>query len=86
MDDIDATTGAERVAVAGTDATTDTQITMLEGATGARIPTGEHRRSGAMPAAGAGTGAAGGSRTVPVIILALAVIVLVAIVGYLVAG
>lgn len=38
------------VAVAGTGASTDAPVPMVEGATGAYIPTGEHRPSGAMPA------------------------------------
>ena len=43
----------EIVSVTGTSITPDTPVTMLEGATGARIPTGEHRRSGAMPSSDA---------------------------------
>lgn len=42
------------VAVTGTGATPDKPVEMLEGVTGARIPTGEHRRSGAMPGSAGG--------------------------------
>lgn len=39
----------DRVTVSGTESTPDAEVTMLEGATGARIPTGEHRPSVALP-------------------------------------
>ena len=51
----------EIVTVAGTGAATDAdatdgvEVTMLAGATGARLPTGIHRRSGAMPSPDAPT-------------------------------
>ena len=66
------------ITVTGTTASPDVQITMLAGATGARIPTGTHRRSGAMPDAssGADRGALG------LVALIAAIIVLVAIVGF----
>ncbi|MCW2928082.1 MAG: hypothetical protein JWM86_2050 [Thermoleophilia bacterium] len=37
------------VSVSGSQATPDVQVTMLTGETGARIPTGEHVRSAALP-------------------------------------
>lgn len=79
----------EVVTVSGTDATTDTAITMLAGATGARIPTGQHLRSGAMPGvdpASDDDGASGGdSNAVALAILTAAIVVLVMIAAYLLA-
>lgn len=37
------------VTVSGTDATADKPVEMIAGVTGARIPTGDHPTSGAMP-------------------------------------
>lgn len=37
------------VQVSGTDATADKPVEMIKGVTGARIPTGDHPTSGAMP-------------------------------------
>jgi len=72
------------VSVTGTSATPDAEVTMLEGATGARIPTGEHRRSGAMPA----EGASGSDQQAAVLwfIVAAVVLVLVVVAVFLVTG
>lgn len=70
----------DRVTVAGTGATPDVGITMLEGTTGARLPTGEHQASGAMPS-GAGAGSSE-SRGVLLLALTIAALAAVAVVVY----
>ena len=73
----------DRVAVTGTESTPDAEVTMLEGATGARIPTGEHRPSAALPSS---TSTTGGDRAGVVAVLAMvAVVVALAVAIYLVA-
>jgi hypothetical protein len=68
------------VMVAGSAATTDNPIAMVEGATGARIPTGDHQRSGAMPEHDAHNPAPAGGSALPAI---LVVCVLLAVVVFL---
>jgi hypothetical protein len=64
------------VEVEGTGATADTAVPMIEGVTGARIPTGDHPRSGAMPTQ---DGRAAGGSMLGVVIGAIALVVVLVV-------
>jgi hypothetical protein len=68
------------VEVEGSGATADKPVEMIEGATGARIPTGDHPRSGAMPDEG---GRPAGGSLLGVVIGALALVVVLVVLAKL---
>lgn len=69
----------EVVTVSGTGATPDVPVPMLAGATGARIPTGVHRRSGAMPDLDRSRASTGTDTLLVALVVVAAVVVLAAL-------
>ena len=66
------------VTVTGTDATADRPVEMIEGVTGARMPTGDHPTSGAMPDQSAqAAGGSGLSVAIVVVLIAGALLVII---------
>jgi hypothetical protein len=75
----DASSEPAVVTVTGTDATADRPVEMIEGVTGARIPTGDHPTSGAMPDQSSTKVAGGSALGVGILVVMLAVALFVII-------